>query len=817
MTRAVLESPRKRTRLTGLSLIELAVVLAILGALAAIVVPSVAGFFGASQSQQERADQRALQVAVDSFRTDGKNIGSSYPTLANFSGGTGTPPAVEDADGTNDCESGNGIGAPGEGCNSFINIAALVSGVTISGGAIPAGFLTGADAVKSADTSKNTTATNSPSGLVGWYVDAKGKVQAGKGGPPPPPPPPPPPEPGPPPAGTFLLKWGSVGTGDGQFNLPVGLEADGSGNVYVADKDNNRVQKFTTTGQFVTKWSTTATVGVHPGDVAIDPSGNVYALNGWDCYSVGRYTPTGLLLTSWGSNCFNPNLANGEFHTPQGIATDSSGNVYVADTGNNRVQRFGPPGNFLAKWGSGPGSANGQFNGPYGIAVDGAGNVYVADSNNNRIQRFSPTGTFITAWGAAGSGDGQFNFPYGVATDSAGNVYVADVGNHRIQKFDPNGTFLTKWGSGPGIGDGQFNRPGGISVDSTGNVYVADTLNNRIQKFASGEVTPPPTLPPPPPPPPTGLTLVATIAVPAPPRLMAVNSVTHRAYVAVGSFPDSSTYFVSVIDGPANTANIPVPDFSSGPLYVATNDATNRVYVNHTGANFAQAINGSTNTVIGNITTGAYPEGIGTNLLTDRLYIANTNSGNVSVINTAADVNTVVTTIAIPGAGAGVTNLYLAVVPATNRVFVTAPGLGKVFVIDGATNTVVQTVQLSGAPRLIAANPVTNRLYIALDGTPGQVLVMDGTNGSVLATIPIGSNAAQDVAVSPALNRVYVTSSGSSTLTVIDGATNTVATTVVLPATAVRVAADASNGSVYVGAATSQVWVVLDAPSEPGF
>ena len=82
-----------------------------------------------------------------------------------------------------------------------------------------------------------------------------------------------------------------------------------------------------------------------------------------------------------------------------------------------------------------------------GVAVDSSGNVYVADTNNNRIQKFDSSGTFITKWGSSGTGDGQFEYPTGIAVDSSGNVYVADTDNHRIQKFDSNGTFLTKWGS----------------------------------------------------------------------------------------------------------------------------------------------------------------------------------------------------------------------------------------------------------------------------------------------------------------------------------------------------------------------------------
>src|SRR5438876_663229 len=92
----------------------------------------------------------------------------------------------------------------------------------------------------------------------------------------------------------------------------------------------------------------------------------------------------------------------------------------------------------ITKWGS-QGTGNGQFKNPSYVAVDSSGNVYVADSGNNRIQKFNSDGTFITKWGSTGTADGQFRGPDGFAIDSSGNVYVADYGNNRIQVFAPKG------------------------------------------------------------------------------------------------------------------------------------------------------------------------------------------------------------------------------------------------------------------------------------------------------------------------------------------------------------------------------------------
>src|SRR5215213_7825688 len=120
---------------------------------------------------------------------------------------------------------------------------------------------------------------------------------------------------------------------------------------------------------------------------------------------------------------------------------------------------------FNTKW-SGPAVPDGAFQHPNGVAVDSAGNVYVADTTNNRVQKFDADGTFITEWGQQGTGDGEFFSPYGLAVDSAGNVYVSDTFNDRVQKFTSAGVFVTRWGAGGGTGDGQFLTPYGVAVDS---------------------------------------------------------------------------------------------------------------------------------------------------------------------------------------------------------------------------------------------------------------------------------------------------------------------------------------------------------------
>lgn len=240
---------------------------------------------------------------------------------------------------------------------------------------------------------------------------------------------------------TFNLvdKFGTTGPGTGEFAHPAAIDVDNKEKtLYVTDLDNNRIQKLSLDGKFITQWGALGT-----GD--------------------------------------------GEFNEPGDIAVDSRGGiVYATDINNNRIQKFDTEGNFVGKWGT-TGTGEGQFDHPGDIALDQSGNfVYVADIDNNRVQKFDNNGSFITEWGALGLGDGEFNSPAGLTVNPQGDrIYVSDTVNNRIQMFDQDGNFLGKWGT---LGDltGQLDRPDGITTDSTGGlVYVADRQNKRIQIFDS--------------------------------------------------------------------------------------------------------------------------------------------------------------------------------------------------------------------------------------------------------------------------------------------------------------------------------------------
>lgn len=167
---------------------------------------------------------------------------------------------------------------------------------------------------------------------------------------------------------------------------------------------------------------------------------------------------------------------------PFDVTTDSQGNIYVADSSDDRIVKFDPSGNYVMQFGT-SGRGNGQFMEPRGVAVDGSGDIYVADTTNNRIEKFDPSGKFLLKFGSDGTGKGEFHGPYSIAVGKSGNVYVGDVGNARVQKFDSDGNFILEFGS-RGRGNGQFDDLGRIAVDNSGYVYVTDVLQG-IEKFDS--------------------------------------------------------------------------------------------------------------------------------------------------------------------------------------------------------------------------------------------------------------------------------------------------------------------------------------------
>ncbi len=286
--------------------------------------------------------------------------------------------------------------------------------------------------------------------------------------------------------GQFIRQFGATGSGNGQLRSPRGIAISSTdGNLYVADEGNTRVQELTQTGEFVRKWGSAGNGNGQfreLADLAVDPEGHVFTVEA----GIGSIFPArvqefsseGAFIRTFGSY----GTADGRFATPEAIATDSSGNVWVADTGNNRIEEFNSSGEFVRKFGT-AGSEAGQLSSPRGLAFDAEGKLWVADSGNDRLERFGPEGAYLATFGAPGNDAGRFSEPRGLAIDGSGNIWVADTGNDRIQESSATETLRTFGGSGSGAGN--LSAPSAAATDSEGNVYVADTGHNRIQEFDS--------------------------------------------------------------------------------------------------------------------------------------------------------------------------------------------------------------------------------------------------------------------------------------------------------------------------------------------
>jgi hypothetical protein len=327
-----------------------------------------------------------------------------------------------------------------------------------------------------------------------------------------------------------LAGYSGSGSADGagdnaRFYRPSGATADGAGNIYVADTANHTVRKITPAGVVTTLaglagagGSADGTAGTalfnSPKGVAADSAGNVYVADTSN-HTIRRITVAGVVSTIAGlAGFFGTNDGTGSaarFSNPSGLAVDSAGNVYVADTDNHTIRKVTPAGSVStlagqAGWyGSADGTGgNARFYGPWGVAVDGTTNVYVADTQNFTIRKITVAGVVSTLAGLpnspGGTNDGagsaaRFYLPRGLALDGATNIYVADYGGATIRKITPSGIVSTLaglgWTHGSVDGTGsnaRFNWPSGVAVDSVGNVSVADERDNMIRKITSAGV-----------------------------------------------------------------------------------------------------------------------------------------------------------------------------------------------------------------------------------------------------------------------------------------------------------------------------------------
>jgi streptogramin lyase len=272
------------------------------------------------------------------------------------------------------------------------------------------------------------------------------------------------------------------------FNRPSGVSVSKDGYIYVTEDNGHRLIKLDADGEL--QW-TVGAAGVkgdwddsnnrlnNPADVALDSDGKIYVADRWHG-RVQIYNPNGSYYATVG-----------DLWCPGGVALSPTNYLYVADSCQNTVQIYDSNLVFVAMMGESgvSGSNNSHFNWPQDVVIDSTGMIYVADSSNQRVQVFNASRTFIRTMGVTelpGNRFDQFSSPSGLTVDTLDRLFVSDTGNDRIQVFDSEGAYLTTIGGTWGNQTGQVQAPGKVGVDTTGNVYIADWGNHRIQKFAPG-------------------------------------------------------------------------------------------------------------------------------------------------------------------------------------------------------------------------------------------------------------------------------------------------------------------------------------------
>ncbi|MES2355552.1 MAG: hypothetical protein V4568_14375 [Pseudomonadota bacterium] len=590
---------------------------------------------------------------------------------------------------------------------------------------------------------------------------------------------------------------GGPGDADGtgtaaSVNRSHGLATDRVGNIYVADTVNHTIRKISPTGVVSTVAGTAGRNGCadgigaaasfyYPDGLATDSVGNIYVADTANS-TIRKITPTGVVSTIAGTPGIGGSAdgtgAAATFSIPYGIATDSAGNIYVADQFNSTIRKITPEGMVTTIAGTAgiTGSADGtgaaaSFYYPAGLATDKLDNIYVADRWNSTIRKITPAGIVTTIAGTpgiAGSADGtgaaaSFNHPAGLTTDGAGNIYVADSGNSTMRKITPEGVVTTIagtpyiMGSADGTGAAaSFNYPAGLTTDGAGNIYVADIENSTIRKITpAGVVT----------------TIVGTagktgatdgIGAAASfnqPYGLTTDSAGH-VYVA-DTFNNTirkitPTGLVSTLAGSTGTwgsADGAGAAASFTNFYGLAADSTGNIFVADRGSHTIRKVTpaGIVTTIAGTLYSRGSADGAGTaasfnnpaGIATDsvgNIFVTDSESHTIRKVTPAGIVTTIAGTassIAGSADGTGTTASF------NNPVGIATDSVGNIYVADTG-NSAIRRITPDGVVTTIA-------------GTAGHVGSADGTGAGASFNNPIGI-------ATDSVGNIYVADTGNNTI-----------------------------------------------------
>jgi YVTN family beta-propeller protein len=534
--------------------------------------------------------------------------------------------------------------------------------------------------------------------------------------------------------------------------------------VYVANFESNNLTVINGTGNTV---AATVGAGNNPTAVAVNPATNmVYVAN---------RASSNVTVVNGANNTVAATVTTGT--NPVSLAVDTATNtIYAANNGSSNLTVISGASNTVVATvitGTSPAAVtvNPVTDTVY-VANNGSGDVTVINGANNTVTTTVTTGSS----------------PVALAADPTTNqIYVVNNASNNITVINGATNAPTT------VADPNAIAPVAVAVDPvTDTVYVANngSGNATVIDADSNAVT-------------------TTLSTPTTPVAVALNAATNTVYVV-----NSASSTVTVIDGATNLV-VTTVNTGTNPVAIAVNPAINMVYVANSASNTVTVINGATNSVAATITVGTSPIAVAVDPVTDTVYVANNGSSNVSVIDGAHNVvdatiaaGTAPIAVAVDSAtglvyvanngsdnitafdpvvssDVTITDLAasrpiaLAVDSLTNKIYVANSYSDNVSVIDGATATVVATINVGDNPTALALNPISNRIYVTNAGN-NTVSVVDGTALTVIATVPAGT-APSAVSVNPTLNRIYVANNGNNStdfgsVTIIDGSSNTPST-----------------------------------------